>query len=99
MYPLCPEWRSVLTAVPPQTLGTRPGVENPSDWAEEEFGRVAIYDERVKQRLYTLTRDLWAQPGVLIPQACQGSEAKTKAAYRLLDQKQVTMDQLLRSQK
>ena len=48
------------------------------DWAEEEFGGVEVYDERLKERLYTLARDFYSQPGELVPQACSGSKAKVK---------------------
>jgi hypothetical protein len=47
--------------------------------------------------LFTLAADFFAQPGELIPQACHGSAAKTKAAYRFFQNPQVDMPKLLRS--
>jgi hypothetical protein len=43
-----------------------------------------------------MARDFFAQPGVLIPQACSGSTAKTKAAYRFFDNQRVGLELLLR---
>jgi len=69
---------------------------NPSDWAEEEFGTVDLYDDRLKNRLFMLANDFFDQPGVLLPQACNGSQAKSKAAYRFFDNKHIDMKTLLK---
>jgi len=50
----------------------------------------------LKARLLTLAKDFFAQPGVLVPQACNGSAAKTKAAYRFFGNRQVDMKTLLK---
>ena len=55
-----------------------------------------FFDERLKSRLFTLAADFFAQPGELIPQACSGSKAKTKAAYRFFQNANVDMQKLLR---
>ena len=68
-----------------------------SDWTEEEFGTIEVYDKRLKERVRTVARDFFAQPGVLAPQACGGSIAKTKAAYRLFDNENITMEIVLKS--
>jgi hypothetical protein len=57
---------------------------------------VEVYDDRLKSRLFTLADDFYNQPGALIPQACNGSAAKMKAAYRFFDNDQVSMKILLR---
>jgi hypothetical protein len=72
-----------------------PRSEAPQDWAEEEFGSVELYDERLKERLLVLARDFFAQPGELVPQACHGSKAKVKAAYRFFDNRNIDMQGLL----
>lgn len=54
-----------------------------------------FFDERLKQRLFTLAADFFAQRGELIPQSCHGSAAKTKAAYRFFKNPQVEMRKLL----
>ena len=94
--PLCPDWREVLCQEAPRPLGSCPAPEAPADWAEAEFGRVAFYDERLKKRLYHVARDFYAQPGVLVPQACSGVEAEVKSAYRFFANSQVDMQILLR---
>jgi hypothetical protein len=97
VYPLQKNWRAILGAEPERPLGSRPGPPHPADWAEAELGRVALYDGRLKRRLFTVARDFFAQPGVLIPQACQGSEAKSKGAYRMLANGQVGMQTVLKA--
>jgi hypothetical protein len=96
MYPLRRDWKETLCREPEQPITIRLPIEEATDWAEEEFGSVEMYDERLSVRLCTLARDFFAQPGVLVPQACSGSEAKTKAAYRFFDNKRVDMKTLLK---
>ena len=90
------DWRSVLCAEPDTPLGSTPRPDHPADWAEEEFGGVELYDPRLQTRLLTLVRDFYAQPGAAVPQACNGSEAKTRAAYRFFKNPRVQMQTLLR---
>ena len=96
LHSLRGDWKKVLCTEPKVALGNMPRTEAPADWTEEEFGRVQFYDERLKSRLFTLAADFFAQPGGLIPQACSGSEAKTKAAYRFFQNSNVDMQKLLR---
>ncbi len=96
LRPLRRDWKKVLCTEPKVALANTPRPEVPSDWTEEEFGRVRLFDQRLKSRLMTLAADFFAQPGDLIPQACSGSEAKTKAAYRFFQNGQVDMQGLLR---
>ncbi|MEK6716459.1 MAG: Druantia anti-phage system protein DruA, partial [candidate division NC10 bacterium] len=96
VYPLDPQWQRVLCAEPPVALGSTPRPEAPADWTEEEFGTVPFFDERLKHRLFTLAADFFAQPGALVPQASNGSAAKTKAAYRFFANPTVDMPTLLR---
>ncbi len=96
MHPLRRDWKRALCTEPKVALGDMLQAEAPADWTEEEFGRVQFFDERLKSRLLTLAGDFFAQPGELIPQACSGSEAKTKAAYRFFQNSNVDMQKLLR---
>jgi hypothetical protein len=96
LYPMVAQWQSKLCTEPEIALGSTPRPMEPSDWAEEEFGRVHLYDERLKRRLFILANDFLAQPGVLVAQACNGSIAKAKAAYRFFDNKEINMKRLLR---
>ena len=97
VYPLRPDAREILCQEPVIPLGSRPAPEVPSDWAQQEFGRVLFYDKRLKQRLHRLALDFFAQPGALVPQACNGLEAKVKGAYRFFANPRVDMQTLLRS--
>jgi hypothetical protein len=92
--PLCSTWRKTLCKAPPVQLGEMPRVENPAHWAEEEFGTVRLYDERLKERLYVLAQDFYNSCSSNIPEAC-GSAARTVAAYRFFRNKAVSMDVLL----
>jgi hypothetical protein len=96
VYALDSNWQSILCSEPVIGLGDRARPENPVDWAEEEFGSVGFYDNRLYDRLHIIARDFFSQPGVLIPQACNGSQAKMKGAYRFFDNKRVTMDKVIR---
>jgi len=97
VYPLQSDWRSILGSEPETGLGVRPRPFNPIDWVEEEFGTVEFFDNRLKDRLHIIARDFFARPGALVPQACNGSIAKSKAAYRFLDNRRVNMGELLKS--
>jgi len=94
LYPLERRWREVLCAEPPIRLAERPRPEAPEHWAEEEFGTVRLYDDRLKQRLYTIAQDFYKDPQANIPEAC-GSKARTMGAYRFFQNPKVTMDVVL----
>jgi hypothetical protein len=96
VYPLRADWQASLCREPERRLGTSPPLGRPpEDWAEEEFGRVDWADARLRERLLVLARDFMAQPGKPIPQACNGSQAKVKAAYRFCDNPQVDLQTVL----
>jgi hypothetical protein len=94
MYALCPKWRKILCAEPQVQLGDVPRPEAPAHWAEEEFGTVRLYDNRLKQRLYSIAQDFYSSPQANIPEAC-GSKAGTMGAYRFFQNQKVTMDGVL----
>jgi len=95
--PLCRHWRRALCTPPERKLRDRPGLVEAADWVEAEFGRVELGDGRLKSRLLTLARDISAHPQALIPEACEGSRAKTEGAYRFLNNDRVDMQTLLAS--
>ncbi|CAB1081300.1 hypothetical protein D1AOALGA4SA_8955 [Olavius algarvensis Delta 1 endosymbiont] len=94
VYPLSNQWREILCQQPPIRLGEIARPETPQHWAEEEFGTVRFYDERLKQRLYTIAQDFYSCPEANIPEAC-GSKARTMGAYRFFQNPKVTMDVVL----
>lgn len=98
LHPLCPGWREILCTEPPIRLGDIPRPERPEHWAEEEFGTVRLYDNRLKQRLYNIAQDFYGQPQAGIPEAC-GCKARTMGAYRLFHNPKVTMDVVLKAHK
>lgn len=98
LYPLCPEWRQILQTEPRIQLGETPRLEEPENWAEEEFGGARLYDPRLRQRLYRIAQDFYGQPQAGIPEAC-GCKARTMGAYRFFHNPKVTMDVLLHAHK
>jgi hypothetical protein len=97
VHSLSGRWQEVLCAEPEVSLGSQPRPEAAAEWTEEEFSSVQFFDGRLKRRLFTLAADFFAQPGELIPQASNGSAAKTKAAYRFFRNSNVDMQRLLRA--
>ena len=95
VYPLQQGWQKRLCRESKPGMGELPLPEAAQDWAEEEFGSVELFDERLKERLLVIARDFYAQPGELVPQACLGSKAKVKAAYRFFDNRNTDMQGLL----
>ena len=91
LHPLCREWKDVLCDAPEIRM---PRPEAPKHWAEEEFGTVRLYDERLKERLYTIAQDFYSSPEATIPEAC-GSQARVIGAYRFFQNPKVNMDVVL----
>lgn len=96
VLPLIPTWRERLCEGPPPPGDERRWPPGSGDWAEEEFGRAELGDARRHKRLVIVARDLYDRPQANIPQACQ-SRSKTKAAYRLFEHQDTTMDKILTS--
>ena len=94
VYALDRDWQAKLCTEPPVRLGETPRVQDPAHWAEEEFGTVRLYDDRLKKRLYTIAQDFYNAPQGNIPEAC-GSQASTKGAYRFFKNRKVNMDIVL----
>lgn len=92
-YPLSKDFREELCTGMPEKVVRR---EEAGDWAEEEFSRAELGDDRRVERLITIARDFYTRPQANIPQAC-GSRAKTKAAYRFLESKSTTMEKIQKS--
>jgi hypothetical protein len=96
-YPLQRKWRSILCKEPEPVVQLRELGGPKEKWYDEEFGGLEVYDSRLKRRLGIISQDFYSQPGSLVPQACNGSPAKTKAAYRFFNNKEITMEKLLKS--
>ncbi len=93
VYPLDAQARERLCegAVAPTVAVKK---REPGDWAQAEFGSVALGDQRLNRRLLEIARDFYARPQAQIPQACQ-SRARIKAAYRFFKHPNTNMDDLL----
>jgi hypothetical protein len=93
IYPLHRKVREILCEGSPKPVCPTRTVDS-GDWAEEEFRTVDLGDQRRHKRLLIIARDFFARPNANVPQACQ-SRAKTKAAYRFLEDENNTMDKIL----
>ena len=60
-----------------------------ADWAEAEFGSIALEDARCSRRLVKSFACMLASPGKSIPQ-CTGSIAEARGFYRVLDNELLT---------
>jgi len=94
LYPLQAGWREQLCAVSPTRLGALARPAAPAHWAEEELGTLRLYDQRLKQRLFSIAQDFYHRPQANIPEAC-GSKARTLGAYRCFQNDKITMDVIL----
>jgi hypothetical protein len=97
VYPLTRQSRPLLCEEPPRRLDPDRVPREPADWVERELGGMEVYDSRLIERVKTLTRDLADQQGAPISQACNGSQSKTQAAYRLMENPEVTMDRVVKA--
>lgn len=95
VYPLKKAFRTPLCEEPRPTLVLRGPVADAKDWADEEFGAADIVSQKLSRRLRTLARDFFQNPGASVPVACNGSVAKTKAAYRFFENGRVDMRAVL----
>jgi hypothetical protein len=95
VYPLAGDWQRRLCREPMRRRRPLPeSTGSDGDWAQREFGDLALGDRRLQKRLVQMAQDFYARPQANIPQAC-GTRAKTKAAYRLLDHEDLSLSQLL----
>jgi hypothetical protein len=94
VYPLVADWKRQLCEEPADPLVPR--APEGRGWVEEEFAGARLYDGMLRRRLYALAEGFFAQPLAQIPQACGGSAADTRAAYRFLKNKRVDMQSLLK---
>jgi len=95
VYRLRRDARKLLCEKPVPSLKLKGRGKDCENWAEQEFGGGQLFDGRLRRRLVAVAEDFFAQPGRVVPQACGGSVAKTKATYRLLSNERVDMQMLL----
>ncbi len=63
------------------------------EWAEEEFGRAMMSDWRMQERVILIGEAMASQPGVGIGEMF-GRVADVRAAYRFLEHKEATPENL-----
>lgn len=95
LRPLRKDWQRTLCAEPKVALQSWSGLDDPSNWVEEELGAVRLNDERLRKRLFQLTMDFYRKPRSMIAAACDGDYVRTKAAYRFFDHRSTNMEVIL----
>src|SRR5215467_4509640 len=66
---------------------------NTDRWVQEELGGADFGDKRLTIRFIQIVSDIAAKPEASVPEAC-GSKAATKAAYRFLDNENITPESI-----
>jgi len=94
LYFLSAKWQESLCYQPKIQLGDVRPIKTAVHWAEQEFGTIRLYDNRLKQRLYTIVQDFYNHPEANIAEAC-GCKARTMGAYRFFQNEKVRMDVVL----
>ena len=95
VYPLKSNFRHTLCRETKKPLFSEAREENYTDWHEEEFCAVEVYDPRLKKRLESLAPVLYDGAGKSLLEAC-GSVPERNSAYRFFSHKEITLDRLLR---
>ena len=96
--PLVRGWQAKLCAEPKQRFRAKQDVylKDDAHWTDVEFGASTHPDGRVGQRIVSMGRAWERTPGESTPKIF-ASDASRKAAYRLLSNDNVTMDDILES--
>ncbi len=98
MRPLDPDWRDRMCRGPetPRWLGPAPAIPEDADWADLEFGLCGHPDGRVRSRILAMGRAWETRPGEPVAVVFAGKKDQG-AAYRLLSNPRVSMDDIIES--
>ncbi len=98
MRPLDPDWRDRMCRGPetPRWLGPAPAIPEDADWADLEFGLCGHPDGRVRSRILAMGRAWETRPGEPVAVVFTGKKDHG-AAYRLLSNPRVSMDDIIES--
>jgi hypothetical protein len=89
-------WKRKLCEEPERQLKLRGRGYSAEQWTEEEFGAIEVYDNRLRERVFQVAEDMFRRPGALIPEACNGSYAKARGAYRLFANEKIDMPTVMK---
>ena len=100
LRPLEPGWRERLRSAPeaePRWLaGPPPALRRDAHWTELEFGFSGLADGRLRRRIAAVAREWEKRPGEPVSVVFPAGKDQ-KAAYRLLSNPRVRMDDILES--
>jgi len=93
LRPLAPTARQALRQGQSRMPCERP--EQPTDWIDNEFGGLRVWDKRLKERLHQVAEDFWGYlQSPSLTRRC-GDRARTMGAYRFFKNPKVSMPIIL----
>jgi hypothetical protein len=94
VLPLSGDYLRRLRSEPIRRKQRRPLAKDAS-WARAELDGVDLGDPRRAERLVRVLEDFYARPNASVPQACHRSWGQLKGAYRLLNNRKISMHDIL----
>jgi hypothetical protein len=92
---LCGDYKRRLCSEPILPKAHEPSSRATKSWVRRELAGVDLGDPRRSQRLVSVLEDFYARPNASVPQACYRSWGRLKGAYRLLNNDDVSMRDIL----
>ncbi len=93
LRPLAPDACQTLRRGQARMPCERP--EQPTDWIDNEFGGLRVWDQRLKERLHQIAEDCWGDlQSPSLTRRC-GDRARTMGAYRFFKNPKVSMPIIL----
>lgn len=91
---LTKDWKDILQKEKIHDTFNEPHKDEPNDWAVEEFGRISLSDERLRNRLYKIARSFFSSPASALTLS-MGSKADYYAMCRFFKNENISMEKLL----
>lgn len=92
LRPLREDWQERLKRTTAMAPAQPP--EHCDSWAEQEFGAIRLWDNRLKRRLFRIAEDSFSRCEGSLPERAQ-DHAATMAAYRFMRNPRINMHQIL----
>ncbi len=92
LLPLSGDYRRRLCSEP---IVRKPPAPSSPSWARRELGGAELGDPRRFERLVSVLEDFYARPNASVPQACYHSWGRLKGTYRLVNNDDISMRDIL----
>ena len=94
LHPLVDSWQEQLCVAPARVLGQTSEPWCEGDWGAREYARCAYPDGRIRRRIMAMGQAWLVSPGAPLP-ALFPRAADQQAAYRLLSNEAIKMDDIM----